>query len=93
MTPSIETSSHFFEPFIKKKLKKNLSDLFLNRSLPVKIWGAIILPALQIGCRFIYILVHSHFDLVSWPLALETTEPVSKPITQIALELINNHLI
>ena len=26
-------------------------------------------------------------------LALETTEPVSEPVTQMAVELINNHLI
>ena len=48
--------------------------------------------------RFIYILdssmiVHSHFDLVSSLLALEATEPVSEPVNQMALELINNHLI
>ena len=54
------------------------------------------------GC-FIYTLdrsnsiVHSHFDLVSWLLALEATElvsePVSEPVTQMAVELINIHLI
>ena len=38
-------------------------------------------------------LVHSHFDLASLPLALEATEPVSKPVSQIALDLIINHLI
>ena len=42
---------------------------------------------------YIQILVHSHFDLVNWPLALEETEPVSEPVIQMALELINNHLI
>ena len=47
--------------------------------------------------RFIYIkvvqiLVHSHFDLVSWLLALEATEPVSEPVTQMAVELIKIHL-
>ena len=41
----------------------------------------------------VQILVHSHFDIVSSPLALEATEPESEPITQMALELINNHLI
>ena len=40
--------------------------------------------------RFVYILdssnsIHSHFDLVSSLLALEATEPVSEPVTQIAL--------
>ena len=39
------------------------------------------------------ILVHSHFDLVSLLLATEETEPVSEPVTQMALELINNHPI
>ena len=38
-------------------------------------------------------LVHSHFDLVSWLLALEATEPVSELVTQMAVELINIHLI
>ena len=39
------------------------------------------------------ILVQSHFELVSSVLALEATEPVSEPVTQMAVELINNHLI
>ena len=37
--------------------------------------------------------VHLHFDLVSSLLALEATEPVSEPVTQMAIELINIHLI
>ena len=41
----------------------------------------------------VQILVHSHFDLVSSPLALEATEPVSEPVTQMVVELINIHLI
>ena len=51
-----------------------------------------------LGC-FIYILdssnsiVKSHFELVRSVLALEATEPVSEPVTQMAVELINNHLI
>ena len=46
--------------------------------------------------HFIYIaqiLVQSHFEQVSSVLALEATEPVPEPVTQIAIELINNHLI
>ena len=39
------------------------------------------------------ILVQSHFELVSSVLALEATEPVSEPVTQMAGELINIHLI
>ena len=47
---------------------------------------------------FIYILessilVNSHFDLVNLLLALEATEPGSQPVTQMALEVIKNHLI
>ena len=42
---------------------------------------------------FIQILVHSHFDLVSSLLDLEATEMVSEPVTQMAVELINIHLI
>ena len=41
----------------------------------------------------VLVLVNSHLDLVSLPLALEATEPVSEPVTQMALELINNDLI
>ena len=48
--------------------------------------------------RFMYILDSSNsssftFDLVSSLLALEATEPVSEPVTHMALELTNNHLI
>ena len=39
------------------------------------------------------ILVQSHFELVGSVLALEATEPVSEPVTQMAGELINIHLI
>ena len=42
---------------------------------------------------FIYILDSSNFDLVSSLVALEATELVSEPVTQMALELKNNHLI
>ena len=38
-------------------------------------------------------LVHSYFDLVRWILALEATELVSELVTQMAVELINIHLI
>ena len=39
--------------------------------------------------QIVQILVDSHFDLVSSISALEATEPV----TQMAVELIHNHLI
>ena len=47
---------------------------------------------------FIYILDISNsssitFELVTLVLALEATEPVSELVTQMAVELINNHLI
>ena len=45
---------------------------------------------------FIYvvqILVHSHFKLVSSLLALDATEPISQPVAQMAVEIINIHLI
>ena len=41
-----------------------------------------------------FISPNSHFDLVSSLVTLEATELVlSEPVTQMALELINNHLI
>ena len=39
------------------------------------------------------ILVQSDFGLVRWALVLETTEPVSEPVNEMAVELKNNHLI
>ena len=42
--------------------------------------------------QIVQILVQSHFELVSLVLALEATELVSEPVTQMAAELINNHL-
>ena len=41
----------------------------------------------------VQILVQTYFELVSSVLALDTTEPVSEPVTQMAVELINIHLI
>ena len=57
----------------------------------MRVWCALICP---LGC-FIYVqtLLHSHFDLVSSILALEATELVSEPVTQMAVELMNIHLI
>ena len=43
--------------------------------------------------QVVQILVHSNFDLVSWLLALKATEPVSEPVTQMVVELINIHII
>jgi hypothetical protein len=37
------------------------------------------------------ILVEPHFEPVSLVLALEASEPLSEPVTQMAVELINNH--
>ena len=42
--------------------------------------------------KIVQIQVDSHFDLVSWLLALEATELVSEPVTQMAVELNNNYL-
>ena len=41
----------------------------------------------------VQILVHSHFDLVSSVLGLHATKLVSESVAQMALKLINNHLI
>ena len=41
----------------------------------------------------VQILVQSNFEKISLVLALETTELVSEPVTKMAVELINNHLI
>ena len=43
--------------------------------------------------QIVRILVHSHFELVSWLLALEATEQISEPVTQMVVELTNFHLI
>ena len=41
----------------------------------------------------VQLLVQSHFELVSSILALDATETVSQPVTQMAVEMINIHLI
>ena len=52
----------------------------------------VLMVAFSLG--LVFILDGSfNFDLVSLLLALEATEPESEPVTQMALELINNHLI
>ena len=41
----------------------------------------------------VQILVNSHFELISSILALDSTEPVSQPVTIMAVEMTNIHLI
>ena len=41
----------------------------------------------------VQVLVESHFELVSSVFALKATEAVFEPVTQMAVELINNRLI
>ena len=41
----------------------------------------------------VQILVHSHFDLVSWLLALEATALVTEPVTKMAVYLVTIHFI
>ena len=43
--------------------------------------------------QIVQILVHSNFELISSLLALDATEPVSELVTQMAVELINIHII
>ena len=43
--------------------------------------------------EIVQILVHLHFEIISWLLALEATELISEPVTQMLLELINNHSV
>ena len=60
-----------------------------NRKHKVAIKPRVVSSIFQIA----QILVQSHFKLVSSVQVLEATEPVSEPVTQMAVELINNHLI
>ena len=39
--------------------------------------------------QILQILVHSHFDLASCLLSLDTTKPVSEVLTQMVVELMN----
>ena len=64
-----------------------------SKNLNFQLW----LDVMIMG-SFIYILdssnsIQSHFELVSSILGLEATEPVSELLTQMALELINSHII
>ena len=54
---------------------------------------AYLLKVVSSTFKIAQILVQSHFELVSSVLALDATEPLSEPVTQMAVELINNHLI
>ena len=60
----------------------------------VQVFTSVIFGLFHLHSRYVVqILVHSDFDLVGSLLALEATEPVSELVAQMALELINNHLI
>ena len=59
---------------------------FLSHLVGLKGW-------FHLHSRYIVqILVQSHFELVRSLLALEATEPVSQPVTQMAVEMININL-
>ena len=77
--------------------RKNVNTKHRPYTPPKYVWGGCfwlettIIINIEVG--FIYILVQSHFELVSSLQALEATEPVSQPVTQMAVDLINIHLI
>ena len=72
-------------------------DEFLHFTLFCEVVGSFKLADSQrvVSSTFwiVQILVHPEFDLVSLLEALEATEPVSELVTQMAVELINIHLI
>ena len=72
-------------------------DEFLHFTLFCEVVGSFKLADSQrvVSSTFwiVQILVHPEFDLISLLQALEATEPVSEPVPQMALELINNHFI
>ena len=67
--------------------------LFLTRKWPYLVTKDKVCGSFHLHSKKVQILVHSHFDLVNSLLALEATELVSQLVTQMALEMINNHLI
>ena len=79
---------------MQKKTEKLFSSTVLEK-LDIEFWEPMPVPAMDcfIYILDIQILVQSHFELVSSVLALEATELVSEPVTQMTVELINNHLI
>ena len=72
-------------------------DEFLHFTLFCEVVGSFKLADSQrvVSSTFwiVQILVHPEFDLVSLLEALEATEPVSEPVTQMVVELMKNHLI
>ena len=72
-------------------------DEFLHFTLFCEVVGSFKLADSQrvVSSTFwiVQILVHPEFDLVSLLEALEATEPVSEPVPQMALELINMTII
>ena len=49
--------------------------------------AAVYLWVVSSTLQIVQFLVHSYFELVSLLLALEATEPVSEPVTQMTVEL------
>ena len=72
-------------------------DEFLHFTLFCEVVGSFKLADSQrvVSSTFwiVQILVHSHFDLFGSVLALYATKLVSESVAQMALKLINNHLI
>ena len=77
----------FPEPKKKAATQGERLHAFLSHLVGLKGW-------FHLRSRYIVqILVQSHFELVRSLLALEATELVSQPVTQMAVEMININLI
>ena len=84
LTMQYESSKLFLSSVEFLQLLVKLVDSFSTRYPP---W------VVSFTFQIVQILVQSHFELVSLVLALEASELVSEPVTQMAFELINNHPI
>ena len=75
------------EPKKKAATQGERLHAFLSHLVGLKGW-------FHLHSRYIVqILVQSHFELVRSLLALKATEPISQPVTQMAVEMININLI
>ena len=79
--------------FVNAKTRQIIRGFKGSNAMVIDFFGSNV-PDIRLNNKFTCNNVfHLHFELVSWLLVLEATEPISEPVTQIVVELIYIHFI
>ena len=77
--------------FVNAKTRQIIRGFKGSNAMVIDFFGSNV-PDIRLNNKFTCNNVfHLHFELVSWLLVLEASNPISEPVTQIVVELIYTH--